>query len=36
MFSFFTNLIKSREEWLRKTDNIPNVANVLKNKNIVL
>ena len=30
MFSFFKNLIKSREEWLRKTDNIPNVAIILK------
>lgn len=26
MFSFFKNVIKSREEWLNKPSTIPNVA----------
>ena len=32
MFSFFKNLIKSREEWLAKTDNIPPVYKYLHGK----
>ena len=31
IFEFFNNLIKSREEWLSKTNNIPNTAPILNN-----
>ena len=31
LFKFFDNLIKSRKEWLSKTNNIPNTAPILNN-----
>ena len=30
--NFFTDLIKSREEWLNKTNNIPNTAPIFNKK----
>lgn len=32
MFSFFNNMIKSREEWLNKPTTVPNIAAYLNLK----